>query len=156
MPSIAVHVADPDEPGVQALIRRHLAFATEVTPPGLVYALDDRGLRNDDVTLYAARAHDEVLGIAALRRLDTRHVEVKSMHVAAEHRSTGAGAALVAALLELATSAGYERISLETGTNDEFAPARRLYERFGFTPCPPFGDYPDDPESLCMTRTLPH
>ncbi|MEY2927551.1 MAG: hypothetical protein RL367_2028 [Pseudomonadota bacterium] len=46
------------------------------------------------------------------------------------------------------------RLSLETGSMDVFIPARALYARNGFTLCPPFGDYWDDPMSLCMTREI--
>ncbi|MEM7566031.1 MAG: GNAT family N-acetyltransferase, partial [Pseudomonadota bacterium] len=46
------------------------------------------------------------------------------------------------------------RLSLETGRPDSFRAAQTLYARHGFTECPPFGDYWDDPFSLCMTRTL--
>jgi putative acetyltransferase len=35
-----------------------------------------------------------------------------------------------------------------------FEPAHRLYERFGFEPCGPFGDYVEDPYSRYMTRTI--
>ena len=43
---------------------------------------------------------------------------------------------------------------LETGSRDASAAARRLYERVGFTYCPPFGSYVEDPESVFMTRHL--
>ena len=48
----------------------------------------------------------------------------------------------------------YHRLSLETGAVEAFAPAQRLYESFGFTYCPPFGDYVEDPNSVFMTRVL--
>ena len=35
-----------------------------------------------------------------------------------------------------------------------FEAARRLYESFGFTYCPPFGDYVEDPHSVFMTKAL--
>lgn len=46
------------------------------------------------------------------------------------------------------------RVSLETGSMDFFAPARRLYAAAGFAPCAPFGAYRADPNSVFMTRTL--
>jgi putative acetyltransferase len=48
----------------------------------------------------------------------------------------------------------YARLSLETGSMAAFEPARRLYESFGFTYCPPFGDYREDPNSVFLTRNL--
>ncbi|WP_228430516.1 ATP-grasp domain-containing protein [Baekduia soli] len=35
-----------------------------------------------------------------------------------------------------------------------FAPARAMYARAGFTPCPPFGDHGPSPNSTCMTLVL--
>ena len=43
---------------------------------------------------------------------------------------------------------------LETGSQEFFAPARRLYERHGFAACPPFAGYEADPNSVFMTLLL--
>ena len=43
---------------------------------------------------------------------------------------------------------GYQRVSLEAGTTDAFAPAvRSLYTTVGFKPCAPFGEYTVNPYS---------
>jgi putative acetyltransferase len=57
-------------------------------------------------------------------------------------------------LVELAAERGYGRVSLETGTQEFFAPARRLYARHGFAERGPFGGYVLDPHSVFMTREL--
>ena len=49
---------------------------------------------------------------------------------------------------------GFTRLSLETGSAEFFAPARRLYEKFGFEYCEPFDGYRPDPLSVFLTRTL--
>lgn len=49
---------------------------------------------------------------------------------------------------------GLTRVSLETGTTPLFAAANRLYQRDGFTPCGPFGDYPDTPFTAFYTREI--
>ena len=54
----------------------------------------------------------------------------------------------------MARDSGYERVSLETGTMDAFAAARRLYETHGFEPCEPFGRYREKRGRVCMTRYL--
>lgn len=53
-----------------------------------------------------------------------------------------------------ARSRGYRRLSLETGSQEAFAPARRLYEGFGFHYCGPFEGYVEDPNSAFMTTQL--
>ena len=40
------------------------------------------------------------------------------------------------------------------GSQDFFAPARRLYRRHGFVACPPFGSYVADPNSTYLTLSL--
>jgi putative acetyltransferase len=57
-------------------------------------------------------------------------------------------------LLAEAAARGYARVSLETGAQPAFEPARALYASFGFEPCGPFGDYVEDPNSCFMTRRI--
>jgi putative acetyltransferase len=57
-------------------------------------------------------------------------------------------------LVDLARTMGLERVSLETGSWEYFAPARALYRAHGFVECAPFGDYRSDPNSVFMTRTV--
>jgi len=57
-------------------------------------------------------------------------------------------------LISEARQRGYQRISLETGSTDAFAPARHLYERTGFEETGPFGDYTDTGFSRYYTRSI--
>ena len=70
------------------------------------------------------------------------------------HRRKGVAASLLAHIIDHAQSNQIARLSLETGAQDHFAPARALYERFGFVPCGPFGSYREDPNSVFMSRVL--
>jgi len=94
------------------------------------------------------------VGIGALKRLDASHAEVKSMHTSEAARGQGVGRAMVDHLLAVAAERNYQRVSLETGTMDAFAPARSLYTKVGFAPCEPFGEYTANPYSICMTMTI--
>ena len=141
-------------PEVAALLREHLDEMQRISPPESVHALDLAKLRQADVTFWSAWSGAELLGCAALRELDGWHGEVKSMRTTAAHRGRGVGAALMRRIFEQAEQRGYRRLSLETGSQPEFAPARALYRRFGFVPCGPFGGYAEDPCSTFMTRTL--
>lgn len=148
-------VVDPlDGPEVAALLREHLEDMYRLSPPESVHALDLAKLRRADVTFWSAWTGGELLGCAALRELDGWHGEVKSMRTTPAHRRSGVGAALLQRVLDEAVGRGYRRLSLETGTQPEFAPARALYARFGFTSCGPFADYVEDPYSAFMTRAL--
>ncbi len=154
---MAEPVIAPDDPrrdDVRALLGRHLAFARATSPPVDVHALDVDALVEPGVAFYSYRLDGRLLGVGALKRIDASHAEIKSMHTAADARGRGVGAALLAHLLEVARDRGFRRVSLETGTQEAFAPARALYARAGFVPCGPFADYPDSPNSAHMTLVL--
>jgi putative acetyltransferase len=150
-----ISVDDPRADDVRELLARHLRFARETAlDPGDVYALDVDGLVDPAVTFFSYRADGRVLGVAALKRLDDTHAEIKSMHTAEEARGQGVARALLDHVLEVARERGYKRLSLETATMPPFAPARALYASAGFEPCEPFADYRPSPNSVCMTRAL--
>lgn len=151
---LELRVDDLRGPEVRALLEEHLAFAHEASPPGAVHALDLDALRRPDVTFWTAWTAGALAGCAALRELDATHGEVKSMRTARSHLRRGVARALLEHVIATARRRGYRRLSLETGNTDAFAPARRLYEQFGFVVCPPFADYVSDGFSVCMTREL--
>src|SRR3954469_14131811 len=106
---------DPRADDVRALLARHLAHAYAHTRPEEVFALDVDALVDPAVTFFSYRLDGRLLGVAALKRLDDAHAEIKSMHTAEEARRRGVAAALVSHLIERARSLGYRRLSLETG-----------------------------------------
>ena len=139
---------------MRALLERHLAFALATTPPEHAFALDTDGLLDTAITFYSFRADGELLGVGAIKQLDPRHGEIKSMHTAHAARGRGVGRAMLSHLLGVARSRGYLRVSLETGTMAEFAPARALYESAGFIACGPFADYQPSEDNCFMTLPL--
>ena len=151
---IEIAVTDPGEPDVVALLEGHLAFAAEHSPPEDIHALDLDGLRHPSITFLAARRDGVLLGVGALKVLDPTHGELKSMHTFADARGSGVGGLMVERLLAEARDRGLARVSLETGSMEAFAAARRLYARAGFVPCEPFGDYEPSRNSTFLTRRL--
>lgn len=146
---------DPlDGPQIAALLQAHLDEMHRISPPESVHALDLSRLRAADITFWSAWEGETLLGCAALRELDPGHGEVKSMRTTPAARRRGVAATLLSHLVDEAHRRGYRRLSLETGSQPEFAPARALYARFGFVECGPFGDYRPDPCSTFMTRAL--
>ncbi|UIJ44285.1 GNAT family N-acetyltransferase [Sphingomonas cannabina] len=133
--------ADLDHPAVVALIEHHLREAHRNSPPGSAFALDLSGLRDPALSVFAAWEGETLLGLGALKELAPDHGELKSMRTAPDQLRRGVAKAMLEHLIAEARSRGYRRVSLETGTNDAFAPARAMYEAAGFTPSGPFGDY---------------
>ena len=113
-----------------------------------------RRLRRPDITFWTAWDGTALMGCGALRELDARHGEVKSMRTDPAYLRRGVAAALLDTIIAAARARGYQRLSLETGRPAPFQPAHRLYERYGFAECPPFADYVLDDFSICMTRQL--
>jgi putative acetyltransferase len=153
-PEVLIDVEDPTAEDVKALLDAHLAFSRTTTPPEFSFALDATRLSQPDVTLFGARADGVLVGVGALKRLDHRHAELKSMHTRQDLRGHGIGRAMARHIVAFARHQGYLRVSLETGTTDAFAPARALYTSVGFAPCGPFGDYRPSPHNTFMAMPL--
>jgi putative acetyltransferase len=149
-----LEIDDLSSSAVHALLNEHLANMHELSPPESVHALDLAKLRAPGITFWTAWDGDVLIGCGALKELDPKHGEVKSMRTPKALRRRGAGRAILARILEAARERGYERLSLETGAMDAFIPAQKLYESFGFGHCGPFGDYVPDPNSVFMTLRL--
>jgi putative acetyltransferase len=149
-----IRVDDLTGSEIAALIHEHLHSMHAQSPPESVHALDLTALRQPDVTFWSVWEDADLLGCGALKQLDPQHGEIKSMRTASQHLRKGVAAALMRHIVEQARQRGYSRLSLETGSTEGFAPALRLYERFGFRRCGPFADYAEDPFSVFMTRDL--
>ena len=148
---------DRDNPGradVQELLGEHLADMFATSPAESVHALDSAALSGPAITFWSAREEAEVLGCGALKMLQPGQGEIKSMRTAAHARGRGIATLLLRHIVDEARRSGYGRLYLETGSQEFFAPARRLYQRHGFSTCPPFGDYGEDPNSVYMTLAL--
>jgi putative acetyltransferase len=138
----------------QALVRRHLAGMHEDSPPESVHALDIDKLRGPGVAFWSAWDGEAIVCCGALKRIDERRGELKSMRVADAYLGKGAGRAMLDHLIAEARASGLTSLWLETGSPASFIPAIRLYESAGFSRCGPFEGYHDDPFSIFMTRII--
>ena len=139
---------------VCGLIREHLQSMTLHSPPESIHALGLEALRQPEITFWSVWQDADLLGCGALKELDARHGEIKSMRTVSRHLRRGVAARLMEHIVEEAKRRSYRRLSLETGSMEAFAPARNLYQRYGFKLCGPFADYVEDPHSVFMTREL--
>lgn len=141
-------------PEIAAFLQAHLDQMHATSPAESVHALDLAGLRAPGLRFWSAYDGGELVGCAALKALDDDHAELKSMRTAPHRVREGIAGRLLGFVLDEARTAGFGRVSLETGSQDFFAPARALYARHGFAECGPFADYRLDPNSVFMTRAL--
>lgn len=147
-------VDDLAGPEIASFLDEHVQEMLSITPPESKHALDLDGLRKPEITFWSVVDGDTLVGCGAIKRLDADHAEVKSMRVAPTRKRSGIASLLLAHIIAEAKRLGFTRLSLETGSAEFFAPARKLYGKFGFECCPPFADYQPDPYSVYMTRAL--
>ncbi len=141
----------PDQPGVLALITALDAYLNSLYPAESNYLLDAAALAAPEIRFLVARRGGAVVGIGALR-LERDYGEIKRMFVPVEARGQGVARRLMESLEAEARRAGRRLLRLETGNRQPEALA--LYRRAGFVERGPFGDYPDDPVSVFMEKTL--
>ncbi|MDO9355027.1 MAG: GNAT family N-acetyltransferase, partial [Solirubrobacteraceae bacterium] len=119
---------------------------TDTAGPVTNEPLADRGV------YVVAYVDGRPLASGALRPLDESTAEVRRMYVHRAHRRTGLGRDVLEHLAREAVRLGYRRLVLETGNRQQ--PAMRLYETCGFVRMAAFGEYVDDPTSVCYERVL--
>jgi GNAT superfamily N-acetyltransferase len=95
-------------------------------------------------------------GCGAVKPLDGSAVigEIKRMYTAPPARRRGVSRVVLSRLERVAEELGYERLQLETGTEQPEALA--LYESHGWHRIEPYGRYKDSPSSVCFAKDLGH
>jgi putative acetyltransferase len=147
-------IDDLTSPEIAELLNEHLCDMYATSPAESVHALDLEKLRKPGITFWSVWDNHQLVGCGALKELDPTHAEIKSMRSSNRFRGQGAGKKMLEHILQVANERQYQRLSLETGPQDFFIPARKLYERYGFEYCGPFSDYVEDPYSVFMTKAL--
>lgn len=145
---------DPLSPELTLLHARHQADMHAETPPESIHMLPPGELARPGIDFFVLRMGGRPVGMGALKRIGAGHAEIKSMHVLAEARGQGLSRLMLDHLISHARAEGCGRVSLETGAEAIFAPARALYARAGFAECGPFEGYREDPNSVFMTLDL--
>jgi putative acetyltransferase len=141
-------------PEIAALLQEHLNDMNAVSPPESKHALDLAALKASDISFWTIWLQHQLAGCVALKQLNTRQAEIKSMRSASAFRGQGVGKLLLQHVISEAKSRGYQQLYLETGAMEYFAPARSLYLSFGFESCAPFAGYKEDPNSVFMRLQL--
>ena len=148
------HLGEFDSEDVQALLAEHFRQMRSTSPPEACHVLPASGLRDPVISFWSLREAGDLLGIGALKELAPTHGEIKSMRTAGHALRRGVGAAMLGHIMSEARHRGYRRLSLETGSTAPFEAAIGLYQRAGFVPCAPFGEYRDTPFTRFFARDL--
>lgn len=147
-------VDDLSGPEIAEMLEQHIRDMRSVSPPESKHALDLEGLRKPEVTFWTIWDGKELAGCGALKDLNFRLGEIKSMRTSPRFQRRGIGSMMLSHIVDEAKRRNYERLSLETGSMKYFEPARNLYAKFGFVECSPFANYEHDPNSVFLTKAL--
>jgi putative acetyltransferase len=150
--SMTIKVDDLTGPEIASLLGNYLRDVNALAEE--THALDLEGLRQPGITVWTIWKGDEIAGCGALKELDADHAELKSVYISARFLRKGVATKLIEHIPAAAKTRGYGRVSLETGTEDYFEPARRFYAACGFSICEPFAHYVEDSGSIFMTKEL--
>jgi len=135
-----------------ALIQEHLEFSNR---DACTHALGLAELRRPNIQMFVARDNNQALmGFAALKTLNARHGEIKSVRTHDDYLRKGVSRALMVHIEDIARQAGLSELYLETHNTPQYAAACRLYENLGYSYCGPFGDYSQNPRNVFMRKTL--
>ena len=136
-----------DNAEVNHLLTKHFIELRSVSPDDSCHVLDIKGLKDSSIKFWSFWDNNQLIGCAALKFLDDKHGEFKSIRVEDNSRGKGVGEKIISHLIEVAKNEGIKRLSIETGAGDFFKSARKLFKKFGFKTCRPFADYKEDPNS---------
>jgi putative acetyltransferase len=143
-----------NDPKVNELLKNHFIELRAASPEGSAHVLDIPGLKIPSIKFWSLWKDDQLMGCGALKFLEKNHGEFKSIRVHDNFRNKGNGIKVINHLIDKAKKLEIKRISIETGAGEFFTPARKLFDKCGFKPCPPFGHYTKDINSLYLTKLI--
>tara|TARA_Y100000389_G_scaffold200251_1_gene240266 strand:- start:90 stop:557 length:468 start_codon:yes stop_codon:yes gene_type:complete len=143
-----------DHPEVNELLTKHFIELRAASPEGSAHVLDIPGLKDPSIKFWSLWQSEKLLGCGALKFLDKKHGEFKSIRVHDNFRNQGNGIKVIEHLILEAKKLHIKRLSIETGAGKFFEPARKLFKKCNFLPCKPFAHYKEDINSIYLTKLI--
>jgi GNAT superfamily N-acetyltransferase len=142
----------PDTADAIALIDELETHLAQHYPAESRHGFSVEKLLVEDVPFFLLRYEGTPAGCGGVKLFGTEYGEIKRMYVRPQFRGMGFGKLMLNHLADYALANGVMLLRLETGVHQHEAIA--LYERMGFRRIPPFGEYKEDPLSLCYEKSI--
>ena len=143
-----------DNPEVNELLTKHFVELRDASPEGSAHVLDISGLKVPTIKFWSLWDGENLIGCGALKFLDKKHGEFKSIRIHDNFRKKGKGIEVINHLINEAKKLKIKRLSIETGAGGFFNPARKLFRKTGFNVCEPFAHYKEDINSVYLTMII--
>ena len=143
-----------DNPEVHELLTKHFIELRAASPEGSAHVLDIPGLKVSSIKFWSLWLDENLIGCGALKFLEKDHGEFKSIRIHDNFRNKGYGIYVINHLIGEAKRLKIKRLSIETGAGNFFIPARKLFNKSGFSVCEPFAHYKEDVNSVYLTKLI--
>ena len=148
--TVKITAERPDSVDAQELIAELEAHLEPQYPDESRHGYSVEKLLHEGVAFFVMRDEETAAGCGGVKLVGTEYAEIKRMYVRPRFRGLGLGKMMLDHLAEHARRNGVGILRLETGIYQ--TQAIGLYERWGFTRIPPFGEYREDPLSLFFEK----
>lgn len=148
---IAIREISPSGLEVRELFRLLDAHNLSHCPPEVCHLTQPEELENAESVLLGVFGDGVLLGTGGLK-LKSGYAEITRMFLKPEARGKGLAVQLLEALEAIAESKNYPCLMLET--SQAFEPAYRLYLKYGFELCEPFGEYVNKAHNTYMRKKV--
>ncbi len=152
MKELELKRVNSDNQDLRKLIEELDIYLSERYPESSIHSVNIETADDDNVIFIIAYKNSIAVGCAALRPVDSQSCELKRMFVVENERGKGYSKIIYEEIESIASNTGYREIKLETGF--EQPEAIGLYKKYGYKRIPKFGEYINDPLSVCFAKKL--
>lgn len=103
-------------------------------------------------TVVIAYWNGKAVGCCCFKEFEDKTVEIKRMYLNADYRQRGIAQKMLSEIELWAAEKGFSTAILETGY--KMIEAIHLYQKMSYSQIPNYGQYADNPESICMSKSL--
>jgi heme-degrading monooxygenase HmoA/predicted GNAT family acetyltransferase len=151
-PGLEIRAVDAGSPDAQALIAALDADLLTRYPGVPTHGIDVDEFRRADGELFVAYLAGQAVACGAYRPVAPDTVEIKRMWGPPSHRRQGLSKQLLEKIEATARARGFTRVVLETGVLQP--EAMLLYSKSGYVTIAKYGEFADDPWSVCFEKSL--